>query len=90
MRPEGAFSFEVSIDGVSVGSSASVPEKTLLANIAKAVCVEGADVPDPLAFNPELADARILSPEGGKVRIEAAPSEEADAAFFFRVGVRQD
>ena len=60
------------------------------ANIAKAVCVEGADVPDPLAFDPELADARILPPEGGKVRIEAAPSEEADAAFFFRVGVRQD
>ena len=82
---EGIFAFEVEIDGVDIGSSAAVLEETLLENLTKAFAVEGADTPDPDAFTPAGVEVRVGSPDGGRVRLEAAPPDDAGDAFFFRV-----
>ena len=81
----GHFAFEVEIDGVEIGSSAAVTEETLLANLAKAFTIEGAETSDPDAFSPAGVEVWLKSPDNGRVRLEAAPPDDAGDAFFFRV-----
>ena len=84
----GGFAFEVEIDGVDIGSSATVTEETLLANLAKAFTIEGAETPDPDEFSPAGVEVWLDSPENGRVRLEAAPPDDAGDAFFFRVKLK--
>ena len=81
----GLFAIEVQIDGVDIGSSETVTEKTLLENLAKAFSVEGAETPVPDEFSPAGVEVRVDSPAGNRVRLEAAPPDDAGDAFFFRV-----
>ena len=81
----GHFAFEVEIDGADIGSSAAVTEETLLANLAKAFTIEGAETSDPDAFSPAGVEVWLESPDNGRVRLEAAPPDDAGDAFFFRV-----
>ena len=81
----GVFAFEVEIDGVDIGSSAAVTEETLLENLTKAFTVEGAETPDPDEFSPAGVEVWLDSPAGNRVRLEAAPPDDAGDAFFFRV-----
>ena len=85
----GAFAFEVEIDGVEIGSSAAVTEKTLLENLMKAFLVEGAETPEPDEFSPAGVDVEVWvdSPAGDRVRLLAVPPDDASDAFFFRVRV---
>lgn len=85
----GAFAFEVEIDGVEIGSSAAVTEKTLLENLMKAFLVEGAETPEPDEFSPAGVDVEVWvdSPAGDRVRLLAVPPDDAGDAFFFRVRV---
>ena len=85
---EGIFAFEVEIDGVDIGSSATVTEETLLENLTKAFSVEGAETPDPDEFSPAGVEVWLDSPENGRVRLEAAPPDDAGDAFFFRVKLK--
>ena len=84
---DGLFAFEVEIDGVDIGSSAAVPEETLLANLAKAFAVEGAETLDPDEFSPAGVEVEVWvdSPADDRVRLLAVPPDDAGDAFFFRV-----
>lgn len=85
---DGGFALEVAIDGVSVGSSQSVPEAVMLANLAEAIRIEGAEELGAEEFDAGNVDVGVLEPEGGKARFEAVPAgEEAKDAFFFRVKI---
>ncbi len=79
------FAFEVEIDGADIGSSAAVTEETLLANLAKAFTIEGAETSDPDEFSTAGVEVWLNSPDNGRVRLEAAPPDDAGDAFFFRV-----
>ena len=82
---EGVFAFEVEIDGVDIGSSATVTKETLLANMAKAFTIEGAETSDPDEFSPAGVEVWLDSTSGNRVRLEAAPPDDVGDAFFFRV-----
>ena len=84
----GGFAFEVEIDGVDIGSSETVTEDTLLANMAEAFTIEGAETPDQDEFSPAGVEVWLDSPAGNRVRLEAAPPDDAGDAFFFRVKLR--
>ena len=83
----GRFALEVSVEGVSIGSSAAVPEAQLLANLAEVMSVEGAETPDPNAFDSDGVEVWVCPPVGGRARLEASPPDDAVDAFFFRVKV---
>ena len=85
----GRFALEVSVDGVSIGSSSAVSGELLLANLAEVLAVEGAETPDPYAFDSEGVETWVCPPVGGRARLEASPPDGADAAFFFRVRVHE-
>ena len=70
-----------------IGSSAAVPEETLLANLAKAFAVEGAETLDPDEFSPAGVEVEVWvdSPAGDRVRLLAVPPDNDSDAFFFRV-----
>ena len=83
----GLFSLEVAIDGVSVGSSAAVPQKTLSENLARILKVEGSETIAPSGGDSDGIDIRILPPVNGKARMEASSPGGVGGAFFFRVKI---
>ena len=66
---------------------AAVPEALLLANLAEVMAVEGAETPDPNAFDTDGVEVWVCPPVGGRALLEVAPSDDAVDAFFFRVKV---
>ena len=83
----GQFAFEVSIDGVDIGSG-SVAETTLKANLKKALGVEGATSLSPDAFSPDNIEVSFDAPQNGKARFTATPPADAGNSFFMRVKVK--
>ena len=83
----GQFAFEVSIDGVDIGSG-SVAETLLKANLKKALGVEGATSLSPDAFSPDNIEISFDTPQNGKARFTATPPAHAGNSFFMRVKVK--
>lgn len=83
----GLFSLEVAIDGVSIGSSAAVPQKTLAENLARIFKIEGSETIAPSRFDSDGIDFRVMSPVNGKARFETSSPGGVVNTFFFRVKI---
>lgn len=86
-KTTGRFLIEAHIDGVAIGSSPAVPEKTLLANLTEVISAEGATKPSPANFKSTSVNASMETPVDGKARINLAPKETSGNSYFFRVKI---
>ncbi len=83
----GAFSFEVTIDGVNIGGGV-VDETTLKTNLKKVLGIEGSATLTPNAFSPDNIEITFDAPVDGKARFTVTPPVDAGNSFFMRVKVK--
>ena len=83
----GQFAFEVSVNGVAIGSG-SVAETVLKANLKKVLGIEGSTSLSSDAFSPDNIEITFDTPQNGKARLTATPPADVGNAFFMRVKVR--
>ncbi len=81
------FSFEVTIDGVDIGSSGAIAAASLKENLRKAISVEGATRLDG-EFSPANIELTFDAPVDGKARFTATPPPDAGTSFFMRAKVQ--
>ena len=81
------FSFEVTIDGVEIGSSDAIGIALLKANLKKAIGVEGATRIDG-EFSSANIELTFDTPVDGKARFIVTPPSDAGTSFFMRAKVQ--
>lgn len=81
------FSFEITIDGVEIGSSAAIGQASLKENLRKAIGIEGSARLDG-EFSSENIELTFDAPVDGKARFTATPPPDAGESFFMRANVK--
>ena len=80
------FSFEVTIDGVDIGSSGAIGLASLKENLKKAIGIEGATRLDG-EFSSANIELTFDAPVDGKARFTVTPPPDAADSFFMRVKI---